>query len=168
LKFELWISQPRFAMLLYLLRHADADTEAQSDAERALSKKGEEQAARVGRFCERNDIKPAVILASPLRRAQQTAKVVAEKLGVELVTVRWLACGAEPAAVLGELAGRRKFASVMLVGHEPDLSCLVSHLLGGADHNVILIRKASLTALELLAFRLGGGQLQFSIPVKLM
>jgi len=155
-------------MHLYILRHADADTEAPSDAERALSEKGEDQAARVARFCEKNGIKPAAILASPLRRAQQTGKLVAEKLGVELVTAPWLACGAKHATVLAELAGRRKLASVMLVGHEPDLSSLVTHLLGTDDNNVVLIRKASLTALELLAFRLGGGQLQFSIPAKLM
>jgi phosphohistidine phosphatase len=155
-------------MRLYILRHADADTEARTDDERYLSKKGEQQAERVARFCDRYGIKPDVILTSPLRRAHETAKIVADTLGVELVTVQWLACGAKPATVLAKIEEHRKLASVMLVGHEPDFSGLVAHLLGVKDSHAIIIRKASLTAVELLASRAGGGQLDFSIPAKLM
>lgn len=155
-------------MHLYLLRHADADTQAPSDAGRELSEKGLEQAARVASFCSAYKLKLDVILSSPLIRAQQTAKRVAEKLRVDLRTADWLACGASPVGIVSELAGLRKVDSVMLVGHEPDLSGLVAHLLGTTRREVILIRKASLTALEILAFREGGARLDFSIPAKLM
>lgn len=153
-------------MQLYILRHADADTQATTDTERRLSEKGEQQAQRIARFCAKHDLKPGVILTSPVRRAHETAKFVAERLRVEMVTVPWLACGAEPAIVLTELAGRRQSAAVMLVGHEPDLSSLISHLLGMKESHSIVVRKASLTALEILDFSPGGGQLQFSIPAK--
>jgi len=88
-------------MELYLLRHADADTEAATDEERALSEKGKEQSHRVAQFFESKGLKPALILASPLRRAQQTAQVLADSLGIELETVRWLACGAKPDGTCG-------------------------------------------------------------------
>lgn len=154
-------------MKLYLLRHADAETEAATDAERALSEKGKAQANRVAEFCERQDVKPAVIIASPLRRAQQTAKVLAEKLGIELETAPWLACGATPVGTLRQLSGR-KHPSVMLVGHEPDLGLLVGHLLGIGKGGAVHVRKASLFLLEIAAFQAGGGRLEWSIPAKMM
>ena len=155
-------------MHLFLLRHADAETHAATDAQRRLTEKGEEQAAGVARFCASNGVKPDVILSSPILRAQQTATTVAEKLGIDLREADWLACGAEPADVVKKLDEHRKMAAVMLVGHEPDLGRLVSFLLGTRQREAIHVRKASLTALEVLVHREGGARLDFSIPVKFM
>ena len=155
-------------MQLYLLRHADADTKAPTDDERILSEKGGQQARRVADFCEAHALKPDAILASPLPRAQQTAAALAEKFDMDVITARWLACGAVPATTLQQLAEMKGLSAVMLVGHEPDLSHLIAHLLGAGKNDVIHIRKASLTAIEILAFRAGGGRLDFSVPVKLM
>src|SRR5260370_8172594 len=69
-------------MNLYLLRHADAEEEAASDGERQLTGRGREQARPIGRFCARNDLYPEKIITSPLVRAQQTAKIVADELKV--------------------------------------------------------------------------------------
>ena len=154
-------------MNLYILRHADADTEAATDAARTLSEKGEEQARKVAQFCRTHGIQPGVIFASPLIRAQQTAEPVAKELNVEITTARWLACGATPERILAELAALENVPAVMLVGHEPDLGNLIAHLLGAASGS-IHVRKASLTLVELLLPRKGGGRLEFSMPVRLM
>ena len=154
-------------MHLYILRHADADTEAVTDSARTLSEKGEEQARKVAQFCRAHGIQPDVIFASPLIRAQQTAKPVAKELDVEITTARWLACGAKPDVILEELAAVENVPAVMLVGHEPDLGNLIAHLLGAASGS-IHVRKASLTLIELLLPRRGGGRLEFSMPVRLM
>jgi len=155
-------------MQLYLLRHADADTKAATDDARTLSEKGAEQALRVADFCNARGLKPDAILSSPLPRAHQTAKAVAEVFDVKVVTVPWLACGAVPSATVAQLKERRSHPSIMLVGHEPDMSRLVAYFLGTGKADIIHIRKASLTALEVMAFQAGGGRLDFSIPVKLM
>jgi phosphohistidine phosphatase len=155
-------------MLVYLLRHADAATQAETDDARALSDKGQEQARKVARFCEAHDIRPAMLLTSPLRRAHQTAMAVSELLGSELFIVRWLACGMAPAAALSELGEYAKFPSVMLVGHEPDFSAFAAHGLGIPSHSGLHVRKASLTLLEFFSLRAGGATLQFSVPCKLM
>ena len=154
-------------MQLFILRHADADTEASTDSARTLSEKGEEQALKVAQFCRTHGIQPGVIFASPLIRAQQTAKPVAKELRVEVTTARWLACGAKPDVILAELAAVENVPTVMLVGHEPDLGNLISHLLGAASGS-IHVRKASLTLVEVLLPRRGGGRLEFSMPVRLM
>ena len=153
-------------MQLYILRHADADTEAATDAARTLSEKGEEQAREVARFCSRHEIQPDAIFASPLIRAQQTAKPVAKDLRLEVTTARWLTCGATPEGILAELAALKDVAAAMLVGHEPDLGHLIAHLLGG-ERGSIHVRKASLTLVEVLVPRKGGGHLEFSIPVRM-
>jgi phosphohistidine phosphatase len=155
-------------MHLYILRHADADTKAATDSARTLSGKGEEQARVVAQFCRRHGIQPDVILASPLIRAQQTAKPVAKELNVEVTTAPWLACGARPEVILTELAGLKNVSAAMLVGHEPDLGNLIAYALGMAAGGHVHVRKASLTFIEVLQPRKGGGRLEFSIPVRMM
>ncbi len=154
-------------MNLYILRHADADTEAATDAARPLSEKGEEQARKVAQFCRAHGIQPGVIFASPLVRAQQTAKPMAKELNVEITTARWLACGASPEEIFTGLAALENVSAVMLVGHEPDLGNLIAHLVGAVSGS-IHVRKASLTLVEVLLPRKGGGRLEFSMPVRMM
>ena len=155
-------------MLIYLLRHADAETPAASDDERSLSDKGIAQARKVARFCEAHDIKPSLALTSPLRRTQETAQLVTGVLQVELQIAPWLASGMHPHAAMEELRAHRSLDSVMLVGHEPDFSSLAAHLLGLPTNNNIHVRKASLTLIDLDIFRPGAGSLLFSLPSKLM
>lgn len=155
-------------MHLYLLRHADAETEAPTDDQRFLSEKGMMQASRVARFCDAHEIRPKFILTSPLRRAHQTASEVAGLLGSELVTVRWLSCGATPNGILERLDEYKDSPAVMLVGHEPDFSTLIGALVGSTVHGSIHVRKASLTMIDLPALGPGFGRLEFMVPVKLM
>jgi phosphohistidine phosphatase len=154
-------------MQLYLLRHADADTVATHDDDRALSDKGIAQSQRAARFCEAHDVLPELVLTSPIRRAHQTAKIVAEHLRVEMKIMRWLACGAEPVKMLQELADFSGYKSVMLVGHEPDFSHLAAHLIG-AKGDALHLRKCSLSSVEVFEFAEHGGRLEFSIPPRLM
>ena len=155
-------------MLLYLLRHADADTPAPSDEARALSEKGRAQAEKVARFCEAHEMHLSLVLTSPVRRAHDTAQIVVAKMRAELLIAPWLACGMHPQAALEELRAYRSQGSVMLVGHEPDFSQLAAHLIGLATNTSLQVRKASLTLIDLDFFRAGAGRLHFSLPCKLM
>ena len=157
-------------MTLYLLRHAEAEVLAASDRARRLTAKGEEQAERVGKFCRRHEIAPAIILTSPVTRARQTAEIAARQLGgVEKVEVPWAACGMEPFAALKELAAYDKFSSVLLVGHQPDLGALASVLMGIPHLQSLRVRKALLLGIEVARGpKAGEGVLQFFLPVKLM
>lgn len=155
-------------MLLYLLRHANADTVAATDDQRRLSEKGHEQAYKVGRFCYERGLTVPLILSSPLPRAQETAQPVADALGAELRVERWLAAGMQPESALTELKAHRDLPGVMIVGHEPDFSQLIAHLLGLPSATQVHVRKASLTLLAVDVFRAGSARLEFSLPCKLM
>ena len=150
-------------MLLYLLRHADAESYATSDARRKLTPLGIAEAERVGRFCADHKIAPKRILASPYDRATQTATLVGRELGISPETGFFLESGMAPETALDELRDVTS-DSMMLVGHEPDLSQLIALLTGASIH----IMKASLTLVEASSFRPNAGILRFSVPVELM
>jgi len=155
-------------MQLFLLRHADADTVAARDEDRALSDKGEAQAKKVGRFCEAHEVCVFAVLTSPVRRARQTAEIVANHLRADLIASPWLACGMRPQLALDELKIFRAKQAVMIVGHEPDFSSLVAHLIGLPSGSQIQIRKASLTLIDIETLEKGGGRLEYCLPCKLM
>ncbi len=155
-------------MRLYLLRHAEAVDHALTDAARELTVRGLEQARTVGAFCLKHALKPDLILTSPYRRAVQTAELVAAALGQPAQTVPFLASGMAPETALDELSAYQRFASVMLVGHQPDLGMLIATLLGLRNDAAFPVSKASLTCLEVERLVLSGASLQFFLPVKLM
>jgi phosphohistidine phosphatase len=156
-------------MLLYLLRHAEAEPCRTDDFSRRLTEKGRDQARRVGEFLEARKIIPDLILSSPVLRAKETAEIVTNKLaGADLSMVPWLACGMFPETALHELAAYQQFESVMLVGHEPDFSSLIATLIGLESSATINVSKASLTAIDLTRFTPRSGVLRFFLPVKLI
>ena len=119
-------------MKLYLLRHGKADWPNwdKPDDERPLTKDGKREMRRIAQFLAELNVTPAVILASPLPRAWQTAEIFAEVAGIELREEPTLRPGFSAAKVRA-LIKRRKGADLMLVGHEPDFSGLVRALTGG-------------------------------------
>ncbi len=156
-------------MNLYLLRHADAIDQAETDVARYLTDKGVSQAKAVGRFCRDRGIVPDIILTSPYRRAEQTAEIVAKKIGSsEVLVVPFLGSGMEPATALRELEPYIRCAGVMLVGHEPDFSLLAATLLGLPQARRLHLRKASLTLLETERLAPDSATLHFSLPVRFL
>lgn len=156
--------------MLYLLRHAEAEDLAASDAARRLTPKGEAQAELVGKFCLKHGVSPSVILTSPVTRAKQTAKIVQRELAKpELVEVRWAACGMDPWDAMDQIGAMKQFPAVMLVGHQPDLAGLAGALLGLTTAASLRVRKALLLSIEAPhGLKTGGGILQFFLPPKLM
>jgi len=156
-------------MLLYLLRHAEAEAHRADDFSRKLTAKGEKQARAVGVFLADMGIKPDLILTSPVLRAKQTAVLAAEELKEDAPTeVPWLTCGMNPERALAEFAGYAKLDSLLIVGHEPDFSILVAHLLDLGSSASVNISKASLTCIEISRPVAGSGLLRFLIPVKFL
>jgi len=156
-------------MLLHLLRHAEAEPHRPDDFSRSLTDKGSKQARRVGCLMKEQCLRPDIILTSPVVRARQTAEIVAKLLGnVALTEVPWAACGMTPDVALTELSGFAKLDSVMIVGHEPDLSFLIASLIGLGGNESIQIGKASLCGVNLPLLQFGSGILQYLLPVKFL
>ena len=136
-------------MQLLLLRHGKAeDSSPGGDFTRELEEKGHEQARNVARILAAADLLPDLVLSSPVFRAKQTANTFTSTAGMPgPIFLEWLACGMSPETALAELSHFPEFERIMIVGHEPDFSRLISHCLGGsADAEV---RKGSITCLDL-------------------
>lgn len=152
---------------LYILRHADAEYVAESDAARALTPTGIAQCEVVARFCVRKGIQPSLILTSPFRRTRETARIVATGLEpTEIIEAAFLRSGMDPFTGMERLAEYTRFDDLMIVGHQPDLGELAAVLLGFP--HALDLHKASLTLLHLRQFAPGAATLGFSTPVKLM
>ena len=156
------------ATRIHLLRHAhagDAFEWVGDDDLRPLTKKGRAQSETLGKFLEHYGVRPDVIVSSPKLRAQQTAEIVAMTLGMTVRLDERLAEGLDKRqlwALLDELGAREP----MLVGHDPDLSELLSYLIDAAG---VSMRKASLATIDLRT-KLGDGegQLRWLVPPDLL
>lgn len=161
-------------MLVTCLRHATAEiqTLTNSDAERVLIKKGIKQVQRVTAFCHRNALSPGALYCSPLIRAQQTADLLQAGLPdcPPVESVDWLSLGNSPYTIIDELKHLQGngLDDVWLVSHEPDLSALLGLLLGIENRDALLIKKASLTRIEVDFARQSIGQLLWTLPCALM
>ena len=157
-------------MLLYLLRHAEAQSAARSDAARELTPRGLEQARTVAAFCERKGIRPALLLPSPYRRTVQTAEAVAAALKLEggPQTEKFLESGMDPESALAGLQAFGWAQSLLVVGHQPDLGELAAALLGLSDAGGLPVSKATLIGLEADRLAPYGGSLRFFVPVEMM
>jgi phosphohistidine phosphatase len=117
-------------MKLYLLRHATAVDLAASDAARALAPQGEEEARRVGLALAKLGAKPTLIGCSPLLRARQTAKIIAQTLAFtgRVEIFEELHNGTPTSLLLKAVKSRSRAQEVVLVGHMPSLAGHLSEL----------------------------------------
>ncbi|HKI65417.1 MAG TPA: histidine phosphatase family protein [Burkholderiales bacterium] len=116
-------------MDLILWRHAEAE-EGGPDLERRLTPRGQKHAARVAGWLLQRLPSKFTVLASPARRARQTA----ESLGVKFKTSTGLAPGATVADILGAADWSERKGAVVIVGHQPTLGEVASYLVcGGRD-----------------------------------
>jgi phosphohistidine phosphatase len=137
-------------MQLYLVRHTEAIERSEGLAEelRHLTRRGRKQAAKQAKRLKKNRLRPGLIITSPLIRAVQTAELLAVDIGKETVVAAdaCLAAGADTDAVMTLLRGAANKMSIMLVGHEPQLSALAAQLLG--YEHVAPLAKGSCLALS--------------------
>nr|WP_286945737.1 phosphohistidine phosphatase SixA [Pseudomonas sp. UBA6718] len=133
-------------MTLWLLRHGEAEARARSDAERPLTERGRKE---VRRNAERLRGRPLqFILASPYLRAQQTAEIVREVLGLALplTTVDWATPDDSPREAANRLDSYP--GHCLLVSHNPLLGQLAGFLQHGHLQGPLLLHTASLVELE--------------------
>lgn len=151
-------------MLLHLLRHADAgDPAAWSgpDAVRPLSEKGRKQSKRLADHLASIGFSVDAVITSPKIRAEQTAEIVAERIRARIVVDDRLAGPFEADTVEAMLDDAGGPERVLLVGHDPDFSELLSTLSGPR----IDMKKGALARIEIdRPLRPGRGTLRWLIP----
>ncbi|MBF0427320.1 MAG: histidine phosphatase family protein [Magnetococcales bacterium] len=121
------------ARQLIIMRHAKSawDTNASSDFERPLAKRGLQDAPRMGQWLLDHDLIPDFIISSPAQRAKQTILEVCKILDIKKKVIHWDAriYGAGTEELLEVLTEIPKQTSIaMIIGHNPGLEMLFSYL----------------------------------------
>lgn len=121
------------ALTLYIVRHAKAEDRAPflTDHARKLTPDGTIAAARMGRHLRGQSIRPDRIISSTAARAKSTAEVMAEQVGfdpAEIELNEHLYEGGPKAYLAAVNALPNTVQSIMLVGHNPDVSYFAEFL----------------------------------------
>ena len=148
------------ARQLWLLRHAEAEPHGtREDSERRLTERGERQARAAGVALTRSEAVFEAVLFSPKVRARQTAELAAEGWSEAaralLRASRPLAGGFDAAQALDAARGISADGRLLLVGHEPGMSRLISTLLTGEDGMEMELKKAGICKLTVVKLVFG-------------
>ncbi|MBS1913176.1 MAG: phosphohistidine phosphatase SixA [Bacteroidetes bacterium] len=155
-------------MILYLMRHGIAEDISSTgrDADRVLSTKGTLRTAMVARALGRMELTFDRIISSPYARARQTAEIVARVtgFGAEILFDQRIVPHAGFDEFCDMLRENDDANSALITGHEPSMSRFISGLSAGG-HLMIDVKKASVTAIQLLRLRpQPAGALLWSLP----
>ena len=136
---------------LLILRHAKAEAhDPMNDRNRALAKRGQNDAEAVGERIGALVGRPDVVVASDARRARQTAELAASVFGfTDAITFEPDIYEADPDTLLGVVRSLPDAAGcALLVGHNPGCE-LLAELLAGQDARSAPLPTAGLVHLEI-------------------
>ena len=142
-------------MRIYLLRHGVAEEGfGKRDSERALTEDGKQKLRDLLKTAADAGVLPSLVLASPYRRAIETARIAVEVLGYRghLLETTVLTPDSSPQSAWSEIRLHSSEESVLLVGHEPLFSSLSAFLLGFPNLSIDF-KKGALLCVELHTVR---------------
>jgi phosphohistidine phosphatase len=149
-------------MELYFLRHGLAVEQGtpgyHDDADRPLTPKGERKLWRIAQAMEALEISFDLILSSPYLRARQTAEIIAAAFNArkKLEFSNDLTPGGSSKSLIQFLSEVKPTpGSILLVGHEPYLSGLISLLISGETGISVVMKKGGLCKLTVKVLRNG-------------
>lgn len=129
---------------LILVRHAPAVARhpAQRDADRALTPAGRRRLQQIAPGLKYQVPEVTQIITSPYLRTMQTAEFLGKAYAVPVIPLAALAPGQTVETLGKALTAHAAQQSVMLVGHEPELSQFASWLLLGMPLTWFKFKKA--------------------------
>jgi phosphohistidine phosphatase len=156
-------------MKLLILRHATAvpaDTPDLADEDRPLTGRGRKRFTKAARGLAEIIDPPDLLLTSPLERARETARIAGKAWKVT-PTEEPLLAGGTPEAILAAVAQHPESSVVAVVGHEPDMSRLLSHVVGG-NGDRLPFKKGGAALVEFPDGAAGAGRLIWFMPPRLL
>lgn len=125
-------------MKLYLTRHGvpidRVGGAILSDSQRPLADEGKKETVLVAQALKKINVKPDLVVSSPLIRAKQTADILQEILGGQSQVTESLCPGCTAGEVYKFLKKFPDADEIFLVGHEPDMGQIAGNMLGANVH----------------------------------
>ena len=124
-----------------LLRHGKSENPQTgvSDIDRALIKRGQQNADNVGKMMVRQKMLPDLVLVSPAMRTKQTYEIASKNwpdIPMEFVDSLYEATANQLMYVIEERAGQSQ--NMLVIGHNPSLVVLLNRIVGSThtDNNL--------------------------------
>jgi phosphohistidine phosphatase len=139
-------------MRIYLMRHGlagDSATWQGDDRLRPLTEKGERRVQAAVQGLQQLHLQVDTLLTSPLTRARQTADIVGGVLNLKVEENNGLEPGFGLAQLAGILTVYTEARGLMLFGHEPDFSTVISKLIARHGDAHVMMKKGACCALDL-------------------
>lgn len=146
-------------MELYILRHGEAGKRIPNgvkDSERPLTAAGLEEVEQVASALAKLGVGFDFVATSPVKRASQTAGAVADVLKIKKGGMEeWgeLKPEGSRAELYRKLSQFKPESSVLVIGHEPYLSTMVSEIISGGAAGGIVLKKAGLARITVTSFQ---------------
>lgn len=135
--------------ILVVLRHGEADLVVGNDVDfnRALTKNGKNQLLKLKELFVKTGIQVGKIISSPSKRTAQTAEIISSSMNKPIIEFNDRLYEAEVSMILGIIAQTTHLHDcVMLIGHNPAVSALISHV---ADQRHLNIQPGMMVIIEL-------------------
>ena len=131
---------------LILWRHAEAEPQSESgaDADRALTKHGRKDAAKMAEWLNQYLPKNTEILCSPARRCLETAAALQQlkKNKREVKIVDFLSVDSSVNEIAKQVSNDDSNKTILIIGHQPNLGLLIAKLLGMKD-SALVVKKGA-------------------------
>lgn len=166
-------------MDLFILRHGEAGkrlSSGSSDFDRPLTVTGRREVADIAESLKAFGIKFNFIITSPLKRAHQTASIVAIAFNREKNVKTWDELKPEGSRIdlyrkLSQRFESKQDSSILIVGHEPYLSSLISEIVFETNTSIhVVLKKAGLAKIRIMSQHAQSmhGELEWLLTPKLI
>lgn len=144
-------------MDFFILRHGQAQelsATVKSDSKRMLTVAGKKEVEDIAKGIKNLGIQFDYVVTSPLKRSQQTAIIVSDKLKTKNSLLEWNELKPEGARdeFYKKISKLKDDSSVLIVGHEPYLSTLIGEIItNGKSYCSIDLKKGGLAKIRIIS-----------------
>ncbi|MBL0953891.1 MULTISPECIES: phosphohistidine phosphatase SixA [Leptospira] len=155
-------------MKIILVRHGEAEnsTPTISDSQRELTDKGRSDIHKIGKFIKNSSLSVKQVYYSPYTRTKHTAEILSEELKYngEMVASDDLAAGRGCTDIISCLVNFSNSDTVLLVGHNPDITYFAAKLLGNSSvAENLVFQPGSTIAINVAREKFNHGQIIWAI-----
>jgi phosphohistidine phosphatase len=140
---------------LFILRHGYAGNRLSDpikDTKRQLTVSGKKEIVEIAKSLKKLGVKFNIIYSSPLARAFQTAKIIAEenKFTKQIEQSEELKPSGSKGFLYNKLSKLNIDSVILIVGHEPYLSSMINDIISNNKYsNNIILKKAGLSRIKI-------------------
>ena len=145
------------------MRHGCAGnrlSDPMKDTKRQLTVSGKKEVVEIAKSLKKLGVNFNVIISSPLTRAFQTAKIIAEEYNLteQIEQSEELKPNGSKDSLSNKLSKLNIDSVILIVGHEPYLSSMINDIISNNDdtdrnyntnHNNIILKKAGLSRIKI-------------------